>query len=149
MAHSQTGRYNPGSIFTIADVRLTAKSREVSKPRDSGLNFSNRSEIWQASRQQGCRDACQISERYNQYNNQSRGFETSAFPVRRLTAWWTSEGRPWTESRYDANFGTGVIGVVIGMIKFSDLKNADNWLQKEIGWMHPIWSLSGKKLTEY
>ena len=29
---------------------LTTKSREVSKPQDSGLNFSNRSEIWQTSR---------------------------------------------------------------------------------------------------
>ena len=28
-----------------ADGRLTAKSREVSKPRYSGLDFSNRSEI--------------------------------------------------------------------------------------------------------
>ena len=26
--------------------RLTARSREVSKPRDSGLDFSNRFEIW-------------------------------------------------------------------------------------------------------
>ena len=33
-----------------ADGRLIAKSREASKPRDSGLDFSNRSEIWQASR---------------------------------------------------------------------------------------------------
>ena len=32
---------------------------------------------WQASRQQRCRDACQISERYDHYNIQSRGFKTS------------------------------------------------------------------------
>ena len=29
----------------------TARSREVSQPRDSGLDFSNHSEIWQASQQ--------------------------------------------------------------------------------------------------
>ena len=32
---------------------------------------------WQAPRQQRCRDACQISERYDHYNIQSRGFKTS------------------------------------------------------------------------
>ena len=58
-----------------ADRRLTARCREASKPRDSGLYFSNRSEIWQAtqqrseiwqaSRQRCCREACQISERSN------------------------------------------------------------------------------------
>ena len=42
--------------------------REISKPRDSGLDFSNRSEIWQAPRQQRCRDACQISERYDHFD---------------------------------------------------------------------------------
>ena len=30
------------------DGRLTERSREVSKPRDSGFYFFNRSEIWQA-----------------------------------------------------------------------------------------------------
>ena len=47
-----------------------ARSREVSKPRDSGLDFSNRFEIWQ----ERCRDACQISERCDYYNTQSRDF---------------------------------------------------------------------------
>ena len=39
----------PGNVnFRSASVRrLTARSREVSMSRDSGLNFSNRSEIWQ------------------------------------------------------------------------------------------------------
>ena len=46
------------------DRLLTASTRQVSKPRDSGLDFSNGSEIWQAHRQQRCRDGCQISERY-------------------------------------------------------------------------------------
>ena len=62
-----------------------ARSGEVSKPRDSGLDFSNRFEIWQAPRQQRCRDACQIPERCDYYNTQSRGFETSRdLAVRRL-----------------------------------------------------------------
>ena len=52
-----------------ADGRLTARSREVSKPRDSSLDFSNRSEIWQAPY------AYQSLERCNHYNIQSRGFE--------------------------------------------------------------------------
>ena len=41
------------------------------------LDFSNRSEIRPAPRQQGCRDACQISERYDHCNIKSRGLETS------------------------------------------------------------------------
>ena len=57
--------------------RLIARSREVSKSRDFGLDISNRSEIWQAPRQQRCQDVCQISDRYDYYSNQSRGFEIS------------------------------------------------------------------------
>ena len=56
--------------------RLTARSRKVSKPRESGLDTSSHSEIWQAPRQQRCRDACQISKRYYHYNTESRGSET-------------------------------------------------------------------------
>ena len=72
-----------------ADGRLTARSREVSKPRDWDLEFSNRSEIWIAHRQQCCRDACQMSGGCDDYNIQSRGFEASRdLAVRRLTAKW-------------------------------------------------------------
>ena len=67
--------------------RLTAKSREVSKPRDWMLQWSYRSEIWQAPRQQLCRGTCQISERLEKFKPESRGFETSRdLAVRRLTA---------------------------------------------------------------
>ena len=52
-----------------------AKSRH--RDWDGGLDFSNRCESWQASRQLRCRDACQISLRHDHYNTQSRGFETS------------------------------------------------------------------------
>ena len=60
-----------------ADGRLTARSRKFSKSRDSCLDITNRFEIWQAPRQRGCRDACQISERCDHYNIQSHGFDTS------------------------------------------------------------------------
>ena len=43
--------------------RLSVRSRKVSKPRDLYLKLSDRSEIWQALRQQCCRCACQISKR--------------------------------------------------------------------------------------
>ena len=44
---------------------LTARSREISKPRDSGWDFSNRSKLWQVPRHQRCRDDCQIAQRYD------------------------------------------------------------------------------------
>ena len=56
--------------------RLFVRSRQVSKPRDLYLELSDRSEIWQALRQQCCRCACQISKRYDNLKYQSRGFET-------------------------------------------------------------------------
>ena len=68
-----------------AEGRLTARSRDASKPRDSGLDISNRSEIWLVYI--GSSDACQISERYNHHNTQSRGFKTSRdLAVRRFIA---------------------------------------------------------------
>ena len=69
-----------------ADGRLIARSLEVSKTWDSGLDFSNSSDIWGSPQQQRGRYACQISERYEQYSIQSRGSETLV--VRRLTAHW-------------------------------------------------------------
>ena len=54
-------------------------------PRDSGLYLFNRSEIWQAPRQQ----RCYISEQFDHYNTQSRGFEASRdLAIIRLTAKW-------------------------------------------------------------
>ena len=52
--------YDTGASIHLADGRLTARPHEVSKPRDSGLNFYNRFEIWQAYRQHRCQDARQI-----------------------------------------------------------------------------------------
>ena len=57
------------------------------KPRYWMLQWSYRSEIWQAPRQQRCRGTCQISERLEKFKPESRGFETSRdLAVRRLTA---------------------------------------------------------------
>ena len=76
-------------LFTKGAGVLTTRSRDISKARDSELDFSNRSEIWGASRQQRCRDACQISEQYDPDNIQSCGFETSQdLVVKRLAAQW-------------------------------------------------------------
>ena len=60
------------------DIRESTRSHEVSKPRDLSLELTYRFRIWQASRQQCCRDACQISKWYDNLDidNQSCGFET-------------------------------------------------------------------------
>ena len=52
-----------------------------------GLRLFQSLKIWQAPRQQCCRDARLILERYDHPNIQSRGFETSRdLVIRRLTA---------------------------------------------------------------
>ena len=69
--------------------RLSVTSRKVSKPRDLYLELSDRSEIWQALRQQCCRCACKISRRHNNLKYQSRGFETLRdLTKRRLFEYW-------------------------------------------------------------
>ena len=69
--------------------RLFVRSRKVSKPRDLYLELSDRSEIWQALRQQCCRCACQISKRYGNLKYQSHGFETLRdLTKRRLSGYW-------------------------------------------------------------
>ena len=69
--------------------RLSVRSRKVSKPRDLYLELSDRSEIWQALRQQCCRCACQISKRYDNLKYQSRGFETIRdLTKRRIFGYW-------------------------------------------------------------
>ena len=83
-----------GWIYCLS--RITTKTLAVSRPRDSGLEFSNRSEIWQAHWQQCCWDACLISERFDHCNIQYHCFETlQDLAVRRLTAWWI-EAQCWT-----------------------------------------------------
>ena len=56
---------------------LTAKSHEVAKPQDWMLWWFYHYEIWQASQQQCCWDACQISEWLEKSKPETRTFETS------------------------------------------------------------------------
>ena len=56
-------------------VRLSVGSRGVSGLQDLYLELYDRSEIWQALRQQCCRCACQIAVRYDDLGCRSRGFE--------------------------------------------------------------------------
>ena len=88
--------------------RLTTKSREVLKLQDSGLYFSNRSEMMRAPLQQRCPDACKISERWEHYVTQSRGFETwRDLAVRCLTVYGTIARIPeWDSSDYCNLCGT-------------------------------------------
>ena len=79
--------------------RLSVRSRKVSKPRDLYLELSDRSEIWQALRQQCCRCACQISKRYDNLKYQSRGFETLRdLKKRRLFGYWDGALDSWLVS---------------------------------------------------
>ena len=74
--------------MSSASLGLYSLSGKTSYRKISwSLEAANRSEIWQVPRQRCCRGACQISERYDHCNIQSRGFETSRdLTVRRLTA---------------------------------------------------------------
>ena len=90
--------------------RLSVRSRKVSKPRNLYLELSDRSEIWQALRQQCCRCACQISKRYNNLKYQSRGFETSRdLTKRRLFVYWDrAQGdMDWCRGGNWVNFSCG------------------------------------------
>ena len=50
--------------------------RDIKRWSESVTAPSNISEIWQASRQQCCRDTCQYSEQYDYFDIQSRSYET-------------------------------------------------------------------------
>ena len=92
------------TTWPLFTKRLTARFREVSKPQYSGLDFSNRSEIWRAPRPEHCRDACQISERLSHSNIKSRGFETSwDLAIRCPSALWMevlSTVHEWFKYKY-------------------------------------------------
>ena len=64
------------------DGRLAVRSHEVSKPWDSGLDFSNRSEIWQQR------------WRNDHYKIQSCGFETCSKTSIRLVNRGPSDNQP-------------------------------------------------------
>ena len=64
-------------IYSLSGQMYYMQDLVKPRSRDSGLDFSNRSEIWQAHRQPRCRDARQILERYHHYNMQIRGLAIS------------------------------------------------------------------------
>ena len=78
-----------------AKRRLIARSREFSKPWGMSLVLYHCSEIWQASRQHYCRSACQISERWYDFDTHSRGFEVSE--ILRENVLSISEEIPWCQ----------------------------------------------------
>ena len=104
------------------DGRLTAKVHEVLRPRDSGLDFSNGSDIWQASQQQRCRDSCQISELYSHHNIQSHGFEPSRDLVIKKTS-YRSEAHVVSFLQYltywNMNKTTAILLMTFGINAFS------------------------------
>ena len=66
-----------GPVFTKRTDVLPQDFAKSGKARDSGLNFSNCSEI--CPRQHRCPDPRQISEQYDPCNTQSRGFRDFAW----------------------------------------------------------------------
>ena len=54
-----------GTTMGLYSQSLTARSREVSKPRDSGSDFSITLKFDMLHWQQRCLDGCQISKRYD------------------------------------------------------------------------------------
>ena len=62
-------------------------NRKISRPWDSGLDLTIA--LKPERHLSSSATACKISERYDHYNMQSRGFETSRdLAVRRLTSYW-------------------------------------------------------------
>ena len=69
----------------------TARTRKDSEPRNSGLDLPNRSTILQAHpQQQRCRDAYQISERFDHYNITAQGYrDFSRCGGKTFIVYWT------------------------------------------------------------
>ena len=105
------------ALFQYPIRRLIIRSRRVSKPWDLYLELSDRSEIGPAPRQQRCRSACQISKRYEQFNPQSRAFETwRDLTIRHLIRYWN--GAQFTKSlwAYNPKFVVRIHVVLAGWI---------------------------------
>ena len=84
-----------GTIFRGARGKCVS-DKAISESRDRYLELLDRSEIWQAAPQHCCGDACQISERFNNFKHQSGSFETlRVLEKRRIFLYWK---RPHTVS---------------------------------------------------
>ena len=89
--------------FEYRKACLIVRSREVSQPRELYLELSDRSEIWDSSRQLCCWCVHQIPKRYDHLNYQSRGLETSRYLTKiRLIGYWNETQLGWYLKR-DAN----------------------------------------------
>ena len=102
------------ALFQYPIRRLIARSREVSKPLDLYLELYDRSDIWQAHWQHCCRCACQISKRCNDWNYQSRGFETSLdLMIGRIIGYWRIQvaSLPLSKSCDCPNASDGVLTI--------------------------------------
>ena len=78
------------ALFQYPIERLIFRFREVSKPQDLYLEYSDRSAIWQAPWQYCCRGACQMSKRYDDLNYKSRDFGSSrVLTIRRIIGYWS------------------------------------------------------------
>ena len=87
--HHVYGFRDTRALFHYPQRRLIVRSHKVSKSRDSYLNLSDRSDIWQAHRQHCCRGVRLISKRSDDLNYQSGGFETLRdLTIRRLIRYW-------------------------------------------------------------
>ena len=84
------------ALFHYRIRLLIVRSRRASKPRGWYLDSYDRSEIWEAPRQQCCGRACQISKRCDDSTYQSRGSETLSdietgpctLSITCLQLWW-------------------------------------------------------------
>ena len=105
--------------------RRIVRSREVSMPRDLYLESSDRSEIWQTPEQHCCRHVCQISQRYDNLNCRSHGFETSRdLTMRRLIGYWNGALEK-TTFRNSAQWYTHYHRFILNnIVILSDLSNA-------------------------
>ena len=102
------------ALFQYPTRRLIVRSREVSKPLDLYLELYDRSDIWQAHWQHCYRCACQISKRCNDWNYQSRGFETSLdLMIRRIIGYWRIQvaSLPLSKSCDCPNTSDGVLTI--------------------------------------
>ena len=120
---------------------FTTRSRDISKPRYSGLNLSNRSEIWQTHRQHGCRDdfQFQIDTIIIATND---NFETSRdLTVRRPSAWWIeaivlAEVHIWCNPYFQTG-QYGTIGIISAQWRHSHVALGGRWqLLVPLGWRH-------------
>ena len=88
-------KHVPNGYLGLCSLSGRSSYRKISRSLEATIVwFRLFQSLWnlQEPRQQRCRDACQISERYEHYTIQSRGFETSRdLTVRRPLVFYSSD----------------------------------------------------------